>query len=88
MLCYLDNYGADEFASVYLGQFETPEVSVQSGSCSCLGRARYHSETKQSLLCGLLLRMTFVSGIASWGGDLVPQQTACSVTILERANAV
>lgn len=26
MVCYLENYGANKFASVYLGEFDTPEA--------------------------------------------------------------
>ena len=26
MVCYLHNYGAEKFAQIYLGEFDTPEV--------------------------------------------------------------
>lgn len=26
MVCYLENYGAEKFAEIFLGEFDTPEV--------------------------------------------------------------
>lgn len=26
MVCYLENYGPEKFAEIYLGEFDTPEV--------------------------------------------------------------
>lgn len=26
MVCYLENYGPDKFAEIFLGEFDTPEV--------------------------------------------------------------
>lgn len=28
MVCYLENYGADKFAEIFLGEFDTPEVKI------------------------------------------------------------
>lgn len=30
MVCYLENYGAEKFAEIFLGEFDTPEVSLES----------------------------------------------------------
>lgn len=32
MVCYLENYGAEKFAEIFLGEFDTPEVMDQSCS--------------------------------------------------------
>lgn len=46
MVCYLENYGAEKFAEIFLGEFDTPEVSLsftlniflqQPGTQRCLG---------------------------------------------------